>query len=555
MDIAEMCGLVDGDFTDVNEDESETIHENACQLAAVEAVVKKPRHRRPIKKVPKKAPFQARLRGLHRVDRIIFWSEECCAMMKGGIFFPEPNEAGDQSDFDKTCASSISTALLGEGLRHLSAPGEDQAALAAFNHVIMLLPAENGLGPSSVAMVLTAFANLIGLVTQLPNRSKLAPVVASKAVSFVAAAFSQNCQAFANAQFSQELLELYIALAIVNANSGDLKQCISMCDLAIAAAGGDIPKSNTSCEDLAEAYLTKATAQFSTGESQAALETLREGAVKSCTAESCPSRASISISSPAVAALRRTLKTWEDYRIPESLFETNAAKLLRPVSVQLTSAAARAEERAASVFSRTYQSALIFHSDEQQALLPAAVCRYFIAAAEQHAHAGWETNGNPTDVGRVSRTKEVQVNHVLGGALLPFFHQALAERLLPWVASCFQVLGKPSLRPLSAGDIRVHQAFIVRYDGEGGQASLPLHRDQSVVSFTIALNTCSEYAGGGTYFTALGRAVNVEQGHALLFAGGLEHAGACITQGKRYILVIFLAIHDHPLALHPGYWR
>jgi hypothetical protein len=82
-----------------------------------------------------------------------------------------------------------------------------------------------------------------------------------------------------------------------------------------------------------------------------------------------------------------------------------------------------------------------------------------------------------------------------------------------------------------------HKAFIVRYDAEGGQASLPLHRDQSIMSFTIGLSPCSEYVGGGTYFTALQSAVNVEQGHALLFAGALEHAGACITEGTRYILV------------------
>ena len=79
---------------------------------------------------------------------------------------------------------------------------------------------------------------------------------------------------------------------------------------------------------------------------------------------------------------------------------------------------------------------------------------------------------------------------------------------------------------------------------------LVLRYAQSIFSFTIALNARSEYAGGGTYFTSINRTLNVDVGHAILFAGGMQHAGAQLTSGRRYILVLFLGVYDHPLPLY-----
>jgi hypothetical protein len=111
--------------------------------------------------------------------------------------------------------------------------------------------------------------------------------------------------------------------------------------------------------------------------------------------------------------------------------------------------------------------------------------------------------------------------------------------------------------------MRLHDAFIVRYDAEGdGSISLPEHSDTSAVSFTVALNSSStpnnsindettpdaSFEGGGTWFEALGDAnksgmvVDANVGHAVAVAGPLRHAGYPVTKGCRVILVLFLYI-------------
>ena len=145
--------------------------------------------------------------------------------------------------------------------------------------------------------------------------------------------------------------------------------------------------------------------------------------------------------------------------------------------------------------------------------------------------------------------------------------------------------------------VRVHDAFIVRYDAEIEKTfSLPEHCDTSSMSIILSLNEhedanenlktdndmksyveneftdlnknenkiknenenknenermrcpCKKggsYTGGGTWFEALGPqglVVNADIGHAVLFAGPLRHAGFPIHRGVRNILVLFLYV-------------
>ena len=106
-----------------------------------------------------------------------------------------------------------------------------------------------------------------------------------------------------------------------------------------------------------------------------------------------------------------------------------------------------------------------------------------------------------------------------------------------------------------------------------------MHADQSVLSVTLALNHgvgCEaneeeeaeeeevaslipgggggggdgggrrrrgEYAGGGTVFTApVGITARPGAGHVVAFRGSLQHGGAPVTAGVRYIVAAFLFV-------------
>ena len=142
--------------------------------------------------------------------------------------------------------------------------------------------------------------------------------------------------------------------------------------------------------------------------------------------------------------------------------------------------------------------------------------------------------------------------------LLAWFQRVLRTRLGPLLATQYghHQVGQRGSR------VRIFDAFFVKYSACGGQRHLPVHRDQSTHSFTIALNGTDCYGGGGTYFCDLARAVVPERGQVLSFHGDLVHGGDPITWGTRYIVVAFTYIQppspvdleralDHWLPSHP----
>ena len=141
----------------------------------------------------------------------------------------------------------------------------------------------------------------------------------------------------------------------------------------------------------------------------------------------------------------------------------------------------------------------------------------------------------------------------------------LATRLRPMLAACYPRLADGSTLGARGERLRVHDAFIVRYDARRDMSlSLPEHSDTSAISLTLGLNDSRDlrvpvgdggdgrdggsndgFEGGGTWFQNLGlggRVVNADAGQAVAFAGPMRHAGFPITSGTRVILVVFMYV-------------
>ncbi|KAL7480868.1 hypothetical protein ACHAW6_006533 [Cyclotella cf. meneghiniana] len=124
---------------------------------------------------------------------------------------------------------------------------------------------------------------------------------------------------------------------------------------------------------------------------------------------------------------------------------------------------------------------------------------------------------------------------------------------------------------VDAGDLSYSDLFCVSYEaggssfaaGDGGGRKnaaadrLEFHRDGSLLSFTVLLNSPEEFRGGGTVFDAL-RGVALEsalvspegsvtpprEGYATLHCGKLLHGGHVVTSGRRIVLVGFVDVDE-----------
>lgn len=128
--------------------------------------------------------------------------------------------------------------------------------------------------------------------------------------------------------------------------------------------------------------------------------------------------------------------------------------------------------------------------------------------------------------------------------------------LADWLDGRFQGVLLPLVRRLfdlslakEEDVLKVDDAFVVHYScAEGGQKELAMHADGSIFSFNILLNDPAEFTGGGTHIERLGRVAvpSAARGDAVLHCGRLRHGGAPITTGERFILVVFVSLHESP---------
>ena len=123
---------------------------------------------------------------------------------------------------------------------------------------------------------------------------------------------------------------------------------------------------------------------------------------------------------------------------------------------------------------------------------------------------------------------EVHVADLPDGRL--WLKRKLQTTLLPLLSSRFG---------LETSELRVYDSLIIHYDAARNGTRQPMHRDAALISLNIALSHEDEYSGGGTLFEGTGMVLQQPRGHAMAHASGVRHAGHAISQGERWVLVVF----------------
>ena len=128
----------------------------------------------------------------------------------------------------------------------------------------------------------------------------------------------------------------------------------------------------------------------------------------------------------------------------------------------------------------------------------------------------------------------------------------LPLHVIPEILQGWKMLMRSTIRPFLAliapgieqNQIKVHDAFIVKYSATQGQRFLPVHTDEGQWSLTLALNDLDEYDGGGTLFESEKLIIRPNIGELVMFRSSTLHAGAPVTRGTRYIIAAFLFVTD-----------
>lgn len=209
--------------------------------------------------------------------------------------------------------------------------------------------------------------------------------------------------------------------------------------------------------------------------------------------------------------------------------------------------ASHPHEPAASLLPKDHGGALVYTS--KQALLTPKECKAVLACVESHVAGAlggvWGTVRRSSVL-----TTDIAVEEV--PALIPWLRALLVSRIFPMLAVCFPALADGGSLGEGGERLRVHDAFIVRYDHAHGSTSLPFHHDTSAFSVSLPLTQVGrDYEGGGLTVAALkdapcGGVVHADAGAATVFTGPLKHGGQEITSGLRVILVLFLYVEGWP---------
>ena len=88
-------------------------------------------------------------------------------------------------------------------------------------------------------------------------------------------------------------------------------------------------------------------------------------------------------------------------------------------------------------------------------------------------------------------------------------------------------------------DLHIFDGFFVKYK-HNEQKSLDNHKDDSVITFTIALNDDKSFSGGGIKFDKDDIEIHANIGDILIHPGNDMHCALPLKNGERFVLVCFL---------------
>jgi hypothetical protein len=154
------------------------------------------------------------------------------------------------------------------------------------------------------------------------------------------------------------------------------------------------------------------------------------------------------------------------------------------------------------------------------------MCRYIIKESEKHAanNNGW--------------TKTRHINYPTTDLPVDAMPSVLGIVSETFITIMDKIVKSYNLSQNITLNIR--DLFVVKY-AHDAQNSLEMHKDGSVLSFSILLNDANEFEGGGTYFDD-GLTAYLNQGDMIIHSGKIKHSGLPITKGLRYLLVGFIDI-------------
>ena len=124
----------------------------------------------------------------------------------------------------------------------------------------------------------------------------------------------------------------------------------------------------------------------------------------------------------------------------------------------------------------------------------------------------------------------------------------------------FEKLG--NLYSLQKEDMSYLDLFVAHYQVKTSNVAdtnvmdrLELHRDGTLLSFSLLLNSEDDFTGGGTFYDALrdvephsilhsGGVIKPQQGQAVLHCGKVLHGADVVTGGERTVLVGFVEVAE-----------